>query len=410
MFIKRPITHISIVLALIITLICPFSARSDDFYPAKVKDVSDRGYEAAVIDLLDNATESIVISMYIMSPAEKGPVAFLINDLIEALDRGVSVVIYLNTKFSQRHTEPSFSEKPFQLLREKGAVIRPVSNTYMLHDKLIIVDSRYVVEGSANWSISAMKNNFESTTLIDSPELAGEKLERLKRLPLESERIARIENIQAFKEAYSSPIEGAVKVNASLLEDKNLLPRMVRYQDDRTMNAYLLLLARGQNPPEGVTKGVSPVFLVDMASELSMPEGWSDQYKRIAVTKILRKLQDKYGLIDVTVQYGKEAQVTLKELEGASFSVKGEFFNPEYLSSTRSRTKYVYLIKALLQEEGTSIDSFTREEISRRFHIGIRGLRLGIRELEGKGNKDSLGDRLEGCSVSCAASLDSQTV
>lgn len=381
---KRPIICISLVTALVITLICPFRAHSEDFYPAEVKDISDRRYEAAVIDILDNAAESIAISMYIISPAEKGPVSFLINDLIEALERGVSVVIYLNTKFSQRHTEPSFSEKPFQLLREKGAIIRPVSNTYMLHDKLIIVDSRYVVEGSANWSISAMRTNFESTSLIDSPALAEEKLQRLKRLPLESERIARAENLQAFREAYSSPKEGVIKLNASLLEDENLFPRMVRWDDARAMNTYLLLLVKEQNRPEGFSAGSFPVFIADMAGELRMPEDWTGQHKRNMVTKVLRKLQDNYNLIDVEFQYGKEARVTLKELDGDSFSVEADFFDPDHLDSTFPRTKFVYLMKALLAEEGTSLDSFTREGLSKRFHIGLPGLRKGIRELDSK--------------------------
>jgi len=53
--------------------------------------------------------------MYIMTPAEKGLVSFLLNDLIEALDRGVSVTIYLNTKFIMRHSSPTFDEKHFSI-------------------------------------------------------------------------------------------------------------------------------------------------------------------------------------------------------------------------------------------------------------------------------------------------------
>ncbi len=56
---KRPITHISLVLALVITLIGTFPAYSEDFYPAKVKDISDRQYESAIIDLLDTTKEEL---------------------------------------------------------------------------------------------------------------------------------------------------------------------------------------------------------------------------------------------------------------------------------------------------------------------------------------------------------------
>ncbi len=70
-----------------------------EFYSARVKDISDRRYEPAVIELLDNAKDSIVLSMYILKPQEEGPVSFLMRDLEEALARGVSVEIYLNTRF-----------------------------------------------------------------------------------------------------------------------------------------------------------------------------------------------------------------------------------------------------------------------------------------------------------------------
>ena len=56
------------------------------------------------------------------------------------------------------------------------------------------------------------------------------------------------------------------------------------------------------------------------------------------------------------------------------------------ITHTRKRTKYVYLIKALLASRGTSIDSYTREDISEEFHIGLKGLRKGIKELEGEGD------------------------
>ena len=383
---KRPITHIPVVLALIIALIGPFSAHSENFYPAEAKDISDRAYEPAVIELLDTAKKSIVISMYIMSPAEKGPVSFLLNDLVEALDRGVSVTIYLNTKFSMRHTSPSFDEKPFQVLMAKGAMILPVSSKYMLHDKLIIVDSRYIVEGSANWSTTAMKVNFESATLIDSPELAREKLDRLAMLPHEKDRMAKIEELEAFKEASSRLKEGSVTLSASLLEDKDLFPRMLTKHDDRAMDTYLILASKSQNLPEEASGKDFPVFLDDLAGELKIPEGWLYQSKRDGVAKVLRKLQDKYNLIDVKFQYGREAWVTLRDLPGESFSVDSAFFKPDNLTSQLARTKYVYLIKALLTQEGASIDSFTREELSERFHIGLKGLRKGIRELEGRGD------------------------
>ena len=70
------------------TFILAASVYSNDFgegfHPAKVKDISDRKYEPAVIELLDNAKDSIVISMYILNPSTE-PVKLLLKDLEEDL-------------------------------------------------------------------------------------------------------------------------------------------------------------------------------------------------------------------------------------------------------------------------------------------------------------------------------------
>jgi len=52
-------------------------------------------------------------------------------------------------------------------------------------------------------------------------------------------------------------------------------------------------------------------------------------------------------------------------------------------------------MKALLLEEGTSLDSFTRRELQERFHIGLDGLREGIREVEGRGDGKEIDSSLD---------------
>ncbi|MCG2711139.1 MAG: phospholipase D-like domain-containing protein [Candidatus Omnitrophica bacterium] len=81
----------------------PVIAGQEGFHPAEVKNISDRAYEKAVIQVLDNAQESIVISMYILKPdvSAKYPINRLMQDLEEALDRGVEVTIFINSKRDQ---------------------------------------------------------------------------------------------------------------------------------------------------------------------------------------------------------------------------------------------------------------------------------------------------------------------
>ena len=72
------------ILAVLLTAAALYPA--GDFAPSRVKDISDRDYEEAVIQLLDNAKDSIVVSMYIISAdiKHKNPVKLLLGDLLEA--------------------------------------------------------------------------------------------------------------------------------------------------------------------------------------------------------------------------------------------------------------------------------------------------------------------------------------
>ena len=116
---NRPFLKL-LFLILLISLIISAPANAADFHDAKVADISDRKYEPAVIDLLDSASQSIVISMYILKPST-APVALLVKDLTEALQRGVKVEIYLNTCFQ---SDNDFElGGPLKALQKSGAVL-----------------------------------------------------------------------------------------------------------------------------------------------------------------------------------------------------------------------------------------------------------------------------------------------
>ena len=79
------ITRYIIAIITAISLIIAPAYSSDAFLSARVKDISDRKYEGAAIELLDNAKESIVISMYTINlgTTNNNPVKLLLNDLLE---------------------------------------------------------------------------------------------------------------------------------------------------------------------------------------------------------------------------------------------------------------------------------------------------------------------------------------
>ena len=125
MAIKRSVIALSLLILSIFLTTALYPA--DDFLPSRVKDISDRHYEDAVIQLLDNAKDSIVVSMYTISTdiKTKNPVKLLLGDLLEARARGVSVTMYLNTSFYDEDKEESYPKSPaFKELEDAGCGMR----------------------------------------------------------------------------------------------------------------------------------------------------------------------------------------------------------------------------------------------------------------------------------------------
>ncbi|MDP3763706.1 MAG: phospholipase D-like domain-containing protein [bacterium] len=373
------------IVSFLITLTLSIAAFAADepkseFYPAKVKDISDRAYEPAVIQLLDNAKESIVMSMYMIKPGENGPVYLLVKDLEEALDRGVSVEIYLNTRSDFGMPASDIMIQPLKSLINKGAKIYKFTPHVRLHDKLIVVDSRYVVTGSMNWSVAAIKSNYESADLIDSPELAKAKLIRLRNFPLEGHEKKEKERPDRPKALEPLPKGTIVDVSKELLNNKNYFAAMLKAQAARDMNMYLLLLA------ESARTGEKEFFvpLEDLAVTLGVSPEWTDTDMRRQMIKELEALKDKHKLIDVNFNYGKDAWVEMKDLPGGTFKMTGDFFDPKNMLSRSQPAKFMILVKASLEAEGGSIDSVSVSAVSKRFSISEFSIRKGLKEISEK--------------------------
>lgn len=361
-----------------------FSLDTEDFYDAKVKDISDRKYQDALYDLIRNAKKSIVVSMYFVnihgSEGEDPSVRYLLNELAETLDRGINVEIYLNTKFRKERMKEIYGEEPFKSLKEKGAEVYLVDSTYQHHDKLVIIDSRYVIEGSHNWSVTAFKRNFESSTLIDSPELAAEKLSRIRALPMESERLERVKKLAYFEDKFVFPPAKNVVLKKVLLEDERFFPKMVENHADRAMDVYLLFLSYAQNCDLEKWGDKVPIFMEKLAGYLKIPDTWSRTDKRRQIIKVLESLKDTYGLISVEYDYNKEAWVSFADLPGDSIEINPSFFDPDFLAKKSMTGQFMILVSDLLEEEGKDISLVPKTELGKRFHLNRNTIREGLRE------------------------------
>jgi len=392
---KKTKLYIFYILIFAILLTPSFLYSADGFFPSQVKDISDRKYEPAVIQLLDNAKESIFISMYSVNldTEKRNPVTLLRNNLLKARARNVSVTLYLNTCFERFDQNNDFFSKNLAIkeLEDAGCVIHLMTYKHRLHDKLIIVDKRYIVEGSTNWSIAALKDNYESSTLIDSPELASVKLERLEKikniisLPNNYEKIS-------YVASYLENLPENLAISKELLLNKKYFPDMLSQSDNRSMDFYLLLLAHSQV----VNKQEFFISLEAMGLSLGMNNSWSYTDLRRQVIKSLNKLQNRYNLIEVKYFYGRDAFVKLIPFvivntpsviaSEAKQSQSVFFINSAVIINKKSsamplRLKFLFLIEALLKEEGKDLHSITQPALSKRFNIYEKTLERAFKDM-----------------------------
>jgi len=369
-----------VVFILTLTIIGGGFCFAEESYPAKVSDISDREYEQAVISLIDNAKESVVIGMYHISTQleANNPVKLLLNDLVEAEERGVQVKIYLNTKFPDVSYEELVGEDEFKVLKEVGCELYFIPPGRKLHDKVVIVDRRYVIEGSMNWSIIALKNNFESATLIDSPGFAKEKIARLERIyRLQKEKEEDKEGERS--PLYLSSIIENIDVKKALLEDERYFPRMLKLSDRRAMDLYLILLAYNQK----LEKDEFFLNLEDTGLGLGLPVSWDNESLRRQVIKALRTLQDRYNLIEVKFNRTSDAYITMLPVLGESFIIETSTV-VSHDKETPQRLEFLLMVKALLETEGKGLDSMPQKEIMQRFHIAERTLEKALADLKNR--------------------------
>ena len=156
--------------------------------PAKdVEPIPSRLYYPAVHKILNEAKKSIYIVMFEMFYYPKYPTSVgnqLVHDLIDAHKRGVNVEVILEQGTLEKVTRRNREEGGF-MLSNAGIKVYFDSLSQTTHNKLIIVDERYTIIGSTNWSYYGLEKNNEASVLIDSIPLAKFFLEEFKRIKSE---------------------------------------------------------------------------------------------------------------------------------------------------------------------------------------------------------------------------------
>jgi phosphatidylserine/phosphatidylglycerophosphate/cardiolipin synthase-like enzyme len=169
------------VLAAIIVVVCiiivavgfirrrgPFGGR------AEVATADDRAYFAVVHDLVSSAEKSVDVILYQTRFYFNYPVSksnTMLADLVEAGDRDVKVrAVIEHAGWNMTNSEEN--RDVWNLLRQGEIELYFDSVDQTSHSKLVIVDGRYVILGSSNWSHYALDVNNEANVVIDSKRVA----------------------------------------------------------------------------------------------------------------------------------------------------------------------------------------------------------------------------------------------
>jgi len=142
----------------------------------KVVPILDDDYLEAVLPIVKGAKVSIHVIMFSARLYERHPTSptnRLLRALADSARRGVDVRVVLEHSRGWNEKNARENRETGEWLERRGVDVRYDPPGRTTHNKLLIVDGRYVVVGSANWSYHALTKNHEASVLIDSPEVAA---------------------------------------------------------------------------------------------------------------------------------------------------------------------------------------------------------------------------------------------
>ena len=130
----------------------------------------DAAIEQAILPLVNSAQSSVRFLAFSFTDYP------LANAMIGRARNGVSVA----GVFEKVGSETDASE--LRTLYCAQVPVRQDGNPSFMHNKVIIVDERYVITGSLNYSTNAEENNDENVIILENPEIAGYYVQEFDRI------------------------------------------------------------------------------------------------------------------------------------------------------------------------------------------------------------------------------------
>ncbi|MBU4346249.1 MAG: hypothetical protein KKH29_02855 [Candidatus Omnitrophica bacterium] len=361
-----------------------FYSYADNAYQATVEDLSANKYFPKVKDAFKDAKSSIFMVMYFTNfdpKGKKSPVNELVEELLNARNRGVKVKVILdqNINFSawdggQGEWEKEVKNDPLFVYLKKQGVEVYYDNLYTItHTKAIVIDEETVILGSANWTQSSLRRNNEASCLIKSEGMAKEILEDFSNIAIDYEA-------SILDEERNPP----VRLNQAFLTDPSLAPRMLTAGDEIAFDLYLILLKKFDGNPQQVIE----IDYKTLRHSLGIDEKLKYASARDKMKEALRRLEERYQLITRKKRFFMNTLVTLLNYPAKTpytspqekyCSVPDEYWLYGWHQALSFPEKYCYLIN--LCEGGSSrgrLWSGYLIGLSKKYNISEHSLSRGM--------------------------------
>lgn len=358
---KKPV-----LFAILAICICLNASIYASAYQAEVENISSRNYFQPVLNAINNAKESILIGMYIISlPAAEetgGGVRQLLDAIINAKKRGIAVRVILEYHRLEDFTPKGLNYYAYHYLKDNGIDVHfDESSANCLHLKTIVIDKELVITGSSNWSEAAFKASYETNLMIRSRPLALEIIKELDSIPL------RIEPPKTITNAFDIP-------NSFCDSKFGALRKMVNTNDLRPLDIILFLWGERNNSIscESIAVCLNIINKMDQT-------GWRRQIKRS-----LKKLEERYKLIKYEWQFGRdEIKIELLSYPGeAPIAFPMDYFKYNWGTRLSLAGKAVLITMcAELRSLTGNVLSLPISYLSKRYGMTEKEYSKGIKEL-----------------------------
>lgn len=333
-----------------------------------IEPLPNPAYLPRLLKLISSAGKEIILVHYLVELKEGGhdPVRKIARALIAAKRRGVRIDIVLEgAKFEGNY--------PFYgLMKEAGIACWMDTSETFIHQKVCLVDRRYLITGSQNLTRASLGSNREFAVLTDDRKVMGSFIEEYGEITRQRESIKR----EVCREGMSLPLSFLKSVAAPLFRVHGALLfdlYLMLYAEDAGKGRQIKIDEEGW----GRRLGFDP----STAGRMVTPE-YKRYYFKQRMNRVLYRLQKGFGLIDIDRMNDTVMRRPLPESK-EEIMVPRSYWSFGWDGRLSFAAKYFYLI-SLAETMESPFHPWWRkslESLARQYGCSRPNINAGAREL-----------------------------